>query len=48
MKALGGWVLAFHLVKIAGLAVNLVSFPTLARGDRAPGRPRTSVLVTMR
>jgi glycosyltransferase involved in cell wall biosynthesis len=45
---LSRFVLAFHIVKVAGLATNLRAFPTLRAGDRAPGRPRTSILVPAR
>jgi glycosyltransferase involved in cell wall biosynthesis len=48
MALVSGLVLAFHLVKMAGLASNLRAFPTLTAGDRAPGRPRTSILVPAR
>jgi glycosyltransferase involved in cell wall biosynthesis len=48
MAFLSGLVLAFHVVKVAGLASNLSAFPTLATGQRAPGRPRTSILVPAR
>jgi glycosyltransferase involved in cell wall biosynthesis len=41
-------VAAYHVVKLAGLAVNLVAFPTLTAGSSAPGRPRTSILVPAR
>jgi glycosyltransferase involved in cell wall biosynthesis len=43
-----GAVVAFHLVKTAGLVVNLRSFPTLRPGDGARPRPATSILVPAR
>ncbi|GHJ48813.1 hypothetical protein Cs7R123_61550 [Catellatospora sp. TT07R-123] len=48
MAVVGALVAAFHLVKTAGLVANARSFPVLARGQRAPGRPRTSLLVPAR
>jgi len=48
MAVLSGLVLAFHAVKVAGLVSNLRAFPTLGAGDRAGGRPRTSILVPAR
>ena len=42
-------VAAFHLVKLGGIMVNLVTFPTLRREPAAPGkRPATSILVPAR
>ena len=40
-------VVAFHLVKLAGVAANLVMFPTLRPQEHA-GRPQTSLLVPAR
>jgi glycosyltransferase involved in cell wall biosynthesis len=48
MAVLANLVLAFHVVKTAGLLTNQVSFPSLRAGDYAPGRPRTSILVPAR
>jgi glycosyltransferase involved in cell wall biosynthesis len=48
MGALAKAVLAFHLVKTAGLINNTLAFPVLRSGDRAPARPRTSILVPAR
>lgn len=48
MAFLGPAVAAFHLVKTAGLISNARSFPVLRRGQHAPGRPRTSLLVPAR
>ena len=48
MVSLGGVVAAFHVVKVAGLVANLASFPVLRLGERAPRRPRTSLLVPAR
>jgi hypothetical protein len=48
MAVLANLTLAFHIVKAAGLVANQVSFPTLRHGDRAPDRPRTSILVPAR
>ena len=48
MAILSRLVLAFHVVKVAGLAANLRAFPSLRAGDRAPDRPRTSILVPAR
>jgi glycosyltransferase involved in cell wall biosynthesis len=45
---LGGLVLAYHLVKTAGLAGNAYAFPVLRPGPAAPGRPHTSLLVPAR
>jgi hypothetical protein len=40
---------AFHLVKLAGLAINLPAFPVLGRRSAAAGRqPQTSLLVPAR
>lgn len=46
-SALARVVVAFHAVKLAGVAANLVMFPTLARQGRA-GRPDISLLVPAR
>ena len=48
MAALGALVAAFHAVKVAGLVSNAYAFPVLRAGDRAPDRPRTSLLVPAR
>jgi glycosyltransferase involved in cell wall biosynthesis len=45
--ALARVVVAFHVVKLAGVAANLVMFPTLRPRSRA-GRPQTSLLVPAR
>jgi glycosyltransferase involved in cell wall biosynthesis len=45
---IGPLVVAYHLVKVAGLVINLVAFPTLAPGRDRPNRPRTSLLVPAR
>jgi hypothetical protein len=50
--ALAGMLAGFHLVKLAGLAINLPAFPTLGRHRRLAARPapppRTSLLVPAR
>ena len=46
-SALARAVVAFHAVKLAGVAANLVMFPTLAPRGRS-GRPETSMLVPAR
>ncbi len=51
VTALARAVLAFHAVKLAGLAANLVMFPVLRpQGAARPGagRPEVSVLVPAR
>jgi hypothetical protein len=48
MRALGIGVVAFHLVKVAGLINNARAFPSLIAGDQAPDRPRTSILLPAR
>ena len=48
MASLGPLVAAFHAIKVAGLLNNLSAFPTLTAGDRAPGCPRTSILIPAR
>jgi len=48
VRTLGTTIGAFHLVKIAGLASNLIGFPTLRPGKPLPGRPRTSLLAPAR
>jgi glycosyltransferase involved in cell wall biosynthesis len=48
MAVVAALVVAYHAVKLAGLVGNLGAFPTLAAGDRAGGRPRTSILVPAR
>jgi hypothetical protein len=48
MATLGAVIAALHVAKVAGLMINLGTFPSLVRGDRAPGRPRTSILVPAR
>ncbi|MEV0454144.1 glycosyltransferase [Catellatospora methionotrophica] len=48
MGLLSTAVTGFHLVKTAGLVSNTRSFPVLARGQSASGRPRTSLLVPAR
>jgi glycosyltransferase involved in cell wall biosynthesis len=48
MAGVGALVVAFHVVKTAGLLVNLAAFPVLTRTGRAGNRPRTSVLVPAR
>ena len=45
---IGVLVAAFHVVKTAGLVVNLWWFPALKARDRAPDRPRTSMMVPAR
>lgn len=46
--ALSRAVVAFHAVKLAGVAVNLVMFPALRPQRNGAGRPRTSLLVPAR
>lgn len=41
-------VLAYHLVALAGIAVNLAAFPVLRPGPPAADRPRVSLLVPAR
>jgi hypothetical protein len=48
MGTVGLLVAAFHVAKTAALMINLGAFPSLVPGDRAPGRPRTSILVPAR
>ncbi|HEX5741316.1 MAG TPA: glycosyltransferase family 2 protein [Pilimelia sp.] len=46
---LGGYVIGFHAVKLAGLLLNAYAFPVLGRpGGRPAPRPRTSLLVPAR
>ena len=48
MGPIGVLVAAFHIAKMAALMINLGTFPSLVPGDRAAGRPRTSILVPAR
>lgn len=48
MDPIGVLIAAFHVAKTAALMINLGTFPSLIGGDRAPGRPRTSILVPAR
>ncbi len=48
MGPIGVLIAAFHIAKTASLMINLGAFPSLSPGDRAPGRPRTSILVPAR
>jgi len=48
-RALAGAVIAFLLVKLGGLAINLRAFPVLRAGSWPPGTPyRTSILIPAR
>lgn len=48
MGVMSAAIVAFHLVKTAGLAVNAAQFPVLRPGAGQPGRPRVSLLVPAR
>jgi glycosyltransferase involved in cell wall biosynthesis len=48
VRRLAATVAAFHLAKLGGIIVNLVTFPTLRPDPGPPDRPPTSVLVPAR
>jgi glycosyltransferase involved in cell wall biosynthesis len=48
LRSLAVIVAAFHAAKLAGIMVNLVTFPTLRPEPGGPGQPATSILVPAR